>query len=230
MIGIGDGSGRGFSDSAHAQSQNQNAGQQPRAQRHIPDPAHGILHGGWVQCPDPRCPLRNLAIEAAGCNLIGGERGEGREEAVDGENDPGGRERVHAKHLEYARQQKRIQWGNPGGGSGLTLEGVGISVTGDQGFGDAAHLIAEREMILASAQVIGVGQRDVQDPYQEGEPKDSPARSKPGRGGLLCGRSSIVFSNRRLSHWQQFFDFIFFRKISSTGTVTFSSRPAAVHG
>ena len=65
-------------------------------------------------------------------------------------------------------------------------EWVRVSVAGDQSASDTSHLPAELEMISIYAEVIGMSQRHVEHPHQQGNPEDGPCslESYGGRGGI----------------------------------------------
>ena len=60
-------------------------------------------------------------------------------------------------------------------------ERVRITVASGQGLSHPPHFVAELEMVLAGAEVIGVGQRHVEHAHQEGDPEDRPCGlERPG--------------------------------------------------
>ena len=114
--------------------------------------------------------------ETSGGDLEDERRGGGGEDAVEGEDDEGGFCGVDAEELEDAGEQQGIERGDPGGGASVAGEGVGVSVAGDKGAGDASHLPAELEMVVGEANAVGVGQRDVEDAEEEAGPEDGEGR------------------------------------------------------
>src|SRR6266567_4223863 len=115
-----------------------------------------------------------IDVVAAVGDFVDGWGDGGGEEAVDDEDDPGGGGRVDAEELEDPGEQEREEGRRPGGGAGVSDEGVGEAVAGGEGSGDAAYLPGELEVILREADVIGAGEGDVEDADGEGDPEDSP--------------------------------------------------------
>src|ERR1700679_2052146 len=145
---------------------------------HVPDPADSVLHGGGMESPEPAGPESDLScaggaegLEAADGDLVDDGRGGGGEDAIDGEDDPGGLCSVDAEDLEDAGDEERIERGSPGGGAGVAGEGVREAVAGGEGAGDATHLPAELEVVLAEADAVGVGEGEVEDSDEEADPE-----------------------------------------------------------
>ena len=61
---------RGFADIAHAEGEDEDGGEEEGRKRGLPHPAHGILHCGRIEGPDPRRPDGNAAAVTAGGDLI----------------------------------------------------------------------------------------------------------------------------------------------------------------
>ena len=113
-----------------------------------------------------------MAVVAAGGDFVDAERGGGGEDAVEGEEDPGGERRVDAGDLEDGGDEQRVERRDPGGGTGVSAEGVGVAVAGDEGAGDAGHLVAEGEVVFEGAEAVGVGEGDVEDADEEAGPEE----------------------------------------------------------
>ena len=92
--------------------------------------------------------IATCAVVAARGDFVDGGDDGGGEDAVDGEKDPRGHCRIDAGELEDRGHEQRVERRDPGGGSGVSDEGVGVAVAGDEGAGDAAHLPSELEVIL----------------------------------------------------------------------------------
>ena len=91
---------------------------------------------------------------------------------------------VDAGDLEYSGHEKWIERRDPGGGSGVSYEGVGVAVAGGKGAGDAAHLPAELEVILQGADAVGVADGDDEDADGEGCPEDEAGGAEVSCGGV----------------------------------------------
>src|ERR1700731_3577860 len=113
-------------------------------------------------------------LEAAGGDLVDEERGGCGEDAVDGEDDPGGCRSVDAEDLEDSGEQKGVEWRHPGGWPGVPGEGVCVAVTGDEGARDAAHLPPELEVVLRKTDAVGVSEGDVEHAKEKARPEDGP--------------------------------------------------------
>src|SRR5271163_788066 len=131
-----------------------------------------------MECPDPGGPESDLSgargacgLEAAGGDLVDDRRGGGGEDAVDGEDDPGGLCSVDAEELEDRSDEERIEGWRPGGGAGVADEGVRVAVTSGEGAGDAAHLPAELLMVLTEADAVGVCDGEVEEADEEAYPE-----------------------------------------------------------
>src|SRR5882757_484931 len=113
-------------------------------------------------------------LEAAGGDLIDEKRGCCGENAVDGEDDPGGCRCVDAEDLEDSSEQKRVKRRHPGSGSGVSGEGVCVAIAGDERARYAAHLPAKLEVVLRRTDAVGVGECDVEHAEEKACPEDIP--------------------------------------------------------
>jgi len=107
------------------------------------------------------------------CDLVDHDGCCGREDAVDGEDDPRGGRCVDAEDFEDSRQQQCEERRTPRGGAGMAGEGVGVAVAGGDRACDAAYLPAELEVVLKESDAIGVGDGDVEQTDDEGYPEEA---------------------------------------------------------
>ena len=130
----------------YAEGEDEGEGEESGADGHLPWPADGVLHGGGIECPEPRGPESDAAVEAAGGDLPGGDSGGGGEDGLDGEQNPGGGVGVDAEDTEDGGHQQRVERRKPCGGAGVGEVGIGegvcIAVAGNQRAGDASRLPA----------------------------------------------------------------------------------------
>ncbi len=85
--------------------------------------------------------------------------------------DPGGLCGVDAKDFEDDGEEPWVKRRNPGGWAGMAGEGVRVSVASGKCAGDAAHLPAELEVVLAETNSIGVGEGDVEHAHEKTHPE-----------------------------------------------------------
>ena len=144
-----------------------------------------ISHTQWMaycrnpgKAPQPGGPDCDLAVVAASGDFVDGGNDRGGEDAVDGEKDPCRQCAVDAGDLKYSGHEKWIERRDPGGGSGVSHEGVGVAVAGGKGARDGAHLPAELEVILKGADAVGMANGDDEDAEDEGCPEDEAGSRK----------------------------------------------------
>ena len=103
---------------------------------------------------------------------------------------------IDAGDLEDSGHQQRIERRDPGGGTGVSYEGVGVAEAGGEGAGDAAHLPAELEVILEGADAVGMANRNDEDADGKGCPEDEAGGAEVacggfGRDGRRAGQGSV---------------------------------------
>ena len=96
---------------------------------------------------------------------------------------------VDAEDAEDGGHQQGIERRKPCGGASVGKECVGegvcVAVAGDERAGDASRLPAELEVVLTDADAIGVGQREIEDADEEGDPEDAGWRAQGVGGGRV---------------------------------------------
>ena len=158
------------------------------------------MHGGGVEGPEPSAPAGVAQAGEAGAELPDGEGGGGAEDAVDGEQDPGGGCRVDAEKLEDGGHEERVKGREPGCGAGVgedgVAEGVCVAEAGDEGAGDAAGFEAEGEVVFERLDAPGVGERHVGEAEDEGDQKRRAGAMVPssGRAKKARRRGGMGFS------------------------------------
>ena len=170
MLGVG-----GLSDAADAECDYEYPREEEGGEGHVPDPVHGVLHGGGIERPEPAGPEGYVSLcgVAAARDLVDHGGCCGREDAIDGEDDPRGGRCVDAEDFEDSRQQQREERRRPRGGAGVAGEGIGVAVAGGYSARDAADLPAELEVVLKEADAVGVGEGDVEQADDEGYPEEA---------------------------------------------------------
>jgi hypothetical protein len=91
---------------------------------------------------------------------VDGDAGEGTEQAVDGEDDEGGRERSRRRRGGRPREQRGIERRLHGRGAGPGPVGRAEAVAGGEGAGDPAHLPAEGLVELVGVGQVAIGKAD----------------------------------------------------------------------
>jgi len=163
---------------AHFDGEGEDGGKEHAGEGDFPDPADGVLHGGGIEGPYPRGPEGNAAVVAAVGDEIDEDGGGGGEDGVEREDDPAGERGVDSAELEDSGEQQRIEGRDPGGGAGVSVEGIGVAVSGGEGAGDAAHFVAEGEVVLEGVEAVGVGDGDEEDAEEQGREEDGARRGE----------------------------------------------------
>src|ERR1700730_4039322 len=136
------------------QREKQDERQDQGGQRGVPNPVNRPVPNVWKEGPRPCRPQCDVLAESSAGYQINRNAGQCRQQAVDGQQRPGGGVSVNPKHLEDCGHQIGVQWRFPGGGAGAVPVGTAVAVSLGDGAGDAAHLPSKTEVIVWSAGAV----------------------------------------------------------------------------
>src|SRR6185437_12098773 len=106
---------------------------------------------------------------------------------------PGRKGGVDAEELEGSRDQKRIKRRNPRRRPGVSVERVGVAISGSERTAHPAHFVAKSKVVLDVGDAVSMRQRDVQHANDQPGPENGARGGKnfSGAGGLRDGAKCI---------------------------------------